>query len=124
MANGIANLHNASHGRTPLVSVVGDHATAHAAGAPLESDIEGLARPCSKWVRTSRSAGALARDARGGVAAATSAPGGVATLIVPRTARGATRRGRARRSRPTAAPAVTTTPSSRRAPAALRPSGR
>ena len=84
MANGIANLHNANRGRTPLLSVVGDHSAAHRGrGAPLESDIEGLARPCSKWVRTAASAGTLARDGAEAVAAATSAPGGVATLIVP-----------------------------------------
>jgi len=84
MANGIANLHNANRGRTPVLSLVGDHSAAHRGrGAPLESDIEGLARPCSKWVRTSASAGSLARDGAEAVAAAGSAPGGVATLIVP-----------------------------------------
>jgi acetolactate synthase I/II/III large subunit len=84
MANGIANLHNANRGRTPLLSVVGDHATAHRdRGAPLESDVEGLARPVSKWVRTSASPAAVPRDAAEAVAAALSAPGGVATLIVP-----------------------------------------
>src|SRR4051794_28458132 len=84
MANGIANLHNAARARTPLVSVVGEHATWHRGrGAPLETDIEGLARPFSKWVRTSASADAVARDAADAVAAARSAPGGVATLIVP-----------------------------------------
>jgi acetolactate synthase-1/2/3 large subunit len=84
MANGIANLHNASRAPTPVLSVVGDHATTHRGrGAPLETDIEGLARPFSKWVRTSASAEALARDGAEGVAAAQSAPGGVATLIVP-----------------------------------------
>jgi acetolactate synthase I/II/III large subunit len=84
MANGIANLHNANRGRTPLLSVVGDHSAAHRGrGAPLESDIEGLARPCSKWVRTSASPGTVARDGAEAVAAALSAPGGVATLIVP-----------------------------------------
>jgi acetolactate synthase-1/2/3 large subunit len=84
MANGIANLHNANRGRLPLLSVVGDHSAEHRGrGAPLESDIEGLARPCSKWVRTSASPGTVARDGAEAVAAATSAPGGVATLIVP-----------------------------------------
>jgi acetolactate synthase I/II/III large subunit len=84
MANGIANLHNAHRARTPLLSVVGEHATFHRdRGAPLETDIEGLARPVSKWVRTSAAAGAVARDAAEALAAAASAPGGVATLIVP-----------------------------------------
>src|SRR4051794_16007097 len=84
MANGIANLHNASRGRTPLLSVVGEHATFHRGrGAPLETDIEALAAPVSKWVRTARSADAVAADAAEAVAAARSAPSGVATLIVP-----------------------------------------
>ena len=53
MANGIANLHNAARARTPLLSVVGEHATGHRGrGAPLETDIEALAGPFSKWVRT------------------------------------------------------------------------
>jgi acetolactate synthase-1/2/3 large subunit len=29
LANGLANLHNARRGRTPLVNVVGDHARSH-----------------------------------------------------------------------------------------------
>src|SRR5579871_3373444 len=45
MGNGIANLHNARRARTPMVNVVGDHATYHKRfDAPLESDIESLAR--------------------------------------------------------------------------------
>src|SRR3954447_7820701 len=84
MANGIANLHNASRARTPLLSVVGEHATTHRGrGAPLETDIEGLARPFSTWVRTPASPAEVARDAAAAVAAARSALGGVATLIVP-----------------------------------------
>jgi acetolactate synthase I/II/III large subunit len=84
MANGIANLHNASRARTPLLSVVGDHATFHRdRGAPLTTDIEALAGPFSKWLRTSASADAVAADGAEAIAAARSAPGGVATLIVP-----------------------------------------
>src|SRR4051794_5708330 len=85
MANGIANLHNASRARTPLLSVVGEHATSHRGrGAPLETDIEALAGPFSTWVRTSASAAAVGRDGAEAVAAAQPAPGGGATLLVPR----------------------------------------
>ena len=43
-ANGIANLHNARRARSPIVNVIGDHATWHvAADAPLTSDIVSLA---------------------------------------------------------------------------------
>src|SRR5258708_38299221 len=39
MANGLANLHNARRAHTPIVNVVGDHATHHKRyDAPLESD--------------------------------------------------------------------------------------
>src|ERR1700691_3556063 len=45
LANGLANLHNARRSRSPLVNVVGDHATYHKRfDAPLESDIDALAR--------------------------------------------------------------------------------
>ena len=45
-ANGIANLHNARRAHTPVVNLVGDHATWHlVADAPLTSDIESLALP-------------------------------------------------------------------------------
>src|SRR4051794_15966477 len=84
MANGIANLHNASRARTPLLSVVGEHATFHRGrGAPLETDIEALAGPVSKWVRTSAAPQDVARDAAEAGAAARAGPGGGAPLIVP-----------------------------------------
>ncbi|WP_299362625.1 acetolactate synthase large subunit [uncultured Paracoccus sp.] len=51
LANGLANLHNARRARTPIVNVVGDHATYHLPyDAPLTSDVESLARPMSDWV--------------------------------------------------------------------------
>ena len=43
-ANGVANLHNAKRARTPLVNIIGDHASWHLdADAPLNMDIESLA---------------------------------------------------------------------------------
>ncbi len=84
LANGIANLHNARRARTPIVNLVGDQASWHvAADAPLTSDIESLARPVSKWVRTCGGAKDLAADLAEGIATARSAPRGVTTLIVP-----------------------------------------
>src|SRR5258708_6234388 len=54
LANGLANLHNASRAQVPMVNIVGQHATAHIPyDTPLTSDIQGLARPYSKWLRTS-----------------------------------------------------------------------
>src|ERR671932_881040 len=45
LGNGIANLHNARRAHTPVVNIVGDHATSHRQyDAPLQSDIESVAR--------------------------------------------------------------------------------
>lgn len=83
-ANGVANLHNARRAFTPVVNVIGDHATWHLEhDAPLTSDIESLARPVSAWLRAVRRADELAPALAEAVAAARSSPGGVATLIAP-----------------------------------------
>src|SRR5881227_2341389 len=82
LANGLANLHNASRAQVPIINVVGQHATYHLRhDTPLTSDIEAIARPYSKWVRTSCAASELGRDAAEAIIAA--APGRIATLIVP-----------------------------------------
>ena len=84
LANGLANLHNARRASTPIVNVVGDHATTHAQfDAPLASDIVGFARPVSSWVHSSTNALTVGADAARAVQAARQAPGGVATLILP-----------------------------------------
>ncbi len=84
LGNGLANLHNARKANTPVVNIVGEHATRHLEhDAPLTADIEGIARPVSGWVRTSTSARAVARDGAEAIAAARTPPGQVATLILP-----------------------------------------
>ena len=84
LANGLANLHNARRAGTPLVAVVGDHATYHKRyDAPLESDIEALAGSVSRWVRRSARSADAAADGADAAAAAMTPPGGIATLIVP-----------------------------------------
>ncbi|MDA8062465.1 MAG: acetolactate synthase large subunit [Actinomycetota bacterium] len=84
LANGVANLHNARRARTPVVVVVGDHATYHKRlDAPLESDLDALAGTVSTWVRRSWRPGDVGAHAASAVAAARSAPGGVATLVLP-----------------------------------------
>ena len=84
LGNGLANLHNARRARTPLLVVVGDHATYHKRfDAPLESDIEALAGTVSRWVRRSARSADVAADAAEGVAAAMRPPGGISTLILP-----------------------------------------
>jgi acetolactate synthase-1/2/3 large subunit len=84
LANGLANLHNAMKAKTPIVNIVGEHATYHIAhDAPLTADIEGAARPFSGWVRTSPEAARVADDAAAAIVAARTPPGQVATLILP-----------------------------------------
>jgi acetolactate synthase-1/2/3 large subunit len=84
LANGLANLHNASKASSPVVNIVGDHATYHRDyDAPLTSDIETAARPFSGWVRTSPNAKKVAEDGAAAIAAARLPPGQVATLILP-----------------------------------------
>lgn len=84
LGNGLANLHNARKAQTPVVNIVGDHATYHVQyDAPLTADVEGIARPVSAWVRTSRDARSVAADGAEAVAAAWTRPGQVATLILP-----------------------------------------
>jgi len=84
LANGLANLHNARRAATPIVNIVGDHATYHAQyDAPLASDITGFARPVSGWLHSSTAARTVAADGARAVQAARQAPGQIATLIVP-----------------------------------------
>jgi acetolactate synthase I/II/III large subunit len=84
LGNGLANLHNARRSHAPVVVVVGDHATYHARfDAPLESDIETVARNVSSWIRHSAHAENAGADAAEAVAAASLPPGQVATLILP-----------------------------------------
>ncbi len=84
LANGLANIHNARRAHTPMINIVGDHATYHLQyDAPLTTDIESLAWPMSNWVRRIQSAADVSPAAAAAVGAARSGPGGIATLILP-----------------------------------------
>lgn len=82
--NGLANLHNARRAYTPIVNVVGDHATYHRQyDAPLNSDIPTIVKPNSVWVKsadTADSVGAITAEA---IAASYGPPGGPVSLILP-----------------------------------------
>lgn len=83
LANGLANLHNARRARTPILNIVGDHASYHLQyDAPLTSDIEGLARPMSHWVGRANGATDIRRCTEEGFAAGI-ARRGVSTMILP-----------------------------------------
>src|SRR6201990_2450656 len=82
LANGLANLHNARRASTPIVNIVGDHATYHAQyDAPLASDVLGFARPVSGWVQSSASAHTVAADGARAVQAAPPYPRPAAPVL-------------------------------------------
>jgi acetolactate synthase-1/2/3 large subunit len=84
LANGLTNLHNARRGYSPILNIVGEHATYHRVhDAPLTSDIEAVAKTFSHWVHMATAAGSIAKDAAAAIAAARKPPGQIATLILP-----------------------------------------
>lgn len=84
IGNAIANLHNARRAHSPVVNVVGDHATYHKRwDSPLKSDVEAMARPVSDWLRMAGSTASLSADGAAAVAAARTGKGQVATLVLP-----------------------------------------
>jgi acetolactate synthase I/II/III large subunit len=84
MANGMANIHNARRANSPMINVVGDHAVHHRRyDSPLTSDIEGLAKPLSDWVRMGASSLTIAEDGRDSIVEARRGAGKIATLLLP-----------------------------------------
>ena len=86
LANGLTNLHNARRAFTPLLNVIGDHATWHLPADPLlATDVESLAHTVSDYVKKSFAATTVAFDLADAIEAATNGCR-VATLIVPHDA--------------------------------------
>jgi acetolactate synthase-1/2/3 large subunit len=84
LANGLANIHNAKRASSGMVNIVGEHSASHLKyDPPLTSDIEGLARPLSHWVRRVESSNTVAWDVAAAVAKASEHPGQISTLILP-----------------------------------------
>jgi acetolactate synthase-1/2/3 large subunit len=84
LANGLANLHNAKRANSPILNIVGDHATYHGQyDAPLTSDIMSVAKTVSSWFRSSINAGRLAQDGAEAIQASLTPPGRVVALVVP-----------------------------------------
>jgi acetolactate synthase I/II/III large subunit len=82
LGNGLANLHNAKRAHSGIVNIVGQHSLDHLTNdAPLTSDIEGVARPMSHWVRTTMTAEAAPTDTAAAIEQANK--GRIATLILP-----------------------------------------
>ena len=81
-ANGMANLHNARRAGTPIINIIGEHATWHAqADAPLAMDIAAAVGTVSGWQRTITHADAVGTDLVAAFEAARQ--GQSATLIFP-----------------------------------------
>jgi len=84
LANATANIHNARRAHSPMVNLIGDHATYHLQyDAPLTSDLPGHAGLVSDYVRVSESADDLAQAGADAVQAALHGAGRVATFIAP-----------------------------------------
>ena len=87
LANGLTNLHNARRAFTPVLNVIGNHATWHLPADPLlATDVESLAHTVSDYVETSLAATTVAFDVVDAIEAAMANGGCVATLIVPHDA--------------------------------------
>lgn len=82
LGNALANIHNAKKAHSPMINIVGDHATYHLEfNAPLTSDIAGIAAPVSHWVHESKRPEDIAEDAANAVQAA--GRDRIATLVLP-----------------------------------------
>ena len=82
LAYGLSNLHNAKRAHTPVLNVIGEHATWHRPfDSPLTMDIEGLADTVSGWQCSPASVNSISRDTADAVSAALQ--GQVATIILP-----------------------------------------
>ena len=87
LANGLTNLHNARRAFTPVLNVIGDHATWHLPADPLlATDLELLAHIVSDYVKRSLTAATVASDVANAIKAVVENGGRVATLIVPHDA--------------------------------------
>ena len=82
--NGSANLHNANRANSPIINMIGDHATYHREyDAPLTSDIHAFASPVSDWIGDSQSPEHLAEIGVQAFEAASIYPGQIASFIAP-----------------------------------------
>ena len=84
LGNALANIHNAKRAYSGMINIVGQHALDHIHNnAPLNSDVEAVARPMSNWVKTTMSASAAPLDTAEAISQARSTPGRIATLVLP-----------------------------------------
>ena len=83
-SNSLANMHNARRAGSPVVNIVGDHASYHLQfDAPLTSDLPNLARWASHWTEVAHSPEDLSVAGAKAVQASMRGNGQIATLIAP-----------------------------------------
>ncbi len=83
-SNSLANMHNARRAGSPVVNIVGDHASYHLQyDAPLTSDLPGIARWGSHWTEIAHSAEDLSAAGARAVQASLRGNGQIATVIAP-----------------------------------------
>ena len=82
--NGGANIHNARRANSPMVNVIGDHATGHRKyDAPLASNITGLAAPNSQWIKSVETVASASQLATEAWAASFGPAPGPVSLVLP-----------------------------------------
>lgn len=82
LANGLANLHNASKARSPMIVLVGEHASRHLAyDTPLKSDLDAIAGFAAKAVVHMRPGDDLAAMTRHAVELSLMAPQGPVVVV-------------------------------------------
>lgn len=83
-SNSLANMHNARRAGSPIVNIVGDHASYHLQfDAPLTSDLPALARWASHWTEIASSPEDLSAAGARAVQAARRGNGQIATVLAP-----------------------------------------
>lgn len=82
--NAIANIHNAMKANSPMINVIGDHATYHRKyDAPLTCDLETLIKPHSKYVGIVESAEIAGEIASNALEATTNYPKAPVSIVLP-----------------------------------------
>ncbi|MFT7287115.1 MAG: acetolactate synthase-1/2/3 large subunit [Halieaceae bacterium] len=83
-SNSLANMHNARRAGSPIVNIVGDHASYHLQfDAPLTSNLPGIARWGSHWTEIADSPENLSAAGARAVQASMKGNGQIATVIAP-----------------------------------------
>ena len=84
LGNAFANIHNARKANSPMINIVGDHASYHLKhNAPLTSDLDGLSNVSSDWVGRLDNPSNISKLANTAWQIANSPSGKVATMIIP-----------------------------------------